>query len=168
MGQQEFVDDETLQEFIAESLDHLSRFENQRLDVEAGGADRDQEVLNALFRAVHSIKGGGGLLGLTPITSLAHQMENILGRVRERELVLTAPDVDVIFQAAAILHSMLGHVDSRAAYDLSTIGRALERLAAAECAIAETVTTSPTPNAEAGTAAPTVSLGTPEAAAPAV
>jgi two-component system chemotaxis sensor kinase CheA len=51
------------------------------------GADIDEDLVNKVYRAAHSIKGGAGFMGLTTIKDLTHEMENILGKVRSREMV---------------------------------------------------------------------------------
>jgi len=85
-------DDEILQGFIEESLEHLADIENDLLAIEEGGADIDVELVNKVFRAAHSIKGGAGFMGLTVIQNLAHAAENVLGLVR-RENLGPSPDI---------------------------------------------------------------------------
>jgi two-component system chemotaxis sensor kinase CheA len=87
------MDDETLQMYVEEATEHLGDIENDLLAVEQAGADIDVELVNKVFRAAHSIKGGAGFLGLTKIKDLGHKIENILDMVRNRELV---PDPDVV------------------------------------------------------------------------
>lgn len=65
-------DDEILQGFIEESLEHLADIENDLLAIEERGADIDVELVNKVFRAAHSIKGGAYFMGLTVIQDLAH------------------------------------------------------------------------------------------------
>jgi len=56
-------DDETLQMYVEESLEHLSDIENDLLGIEQAGANIDEELVNKVFRAAHSIKGGGRFHG---------------------------------------------------------------------------------------------------------
>ena len=60
-------DDEILQGFIEESLEHLADIENDLLAIEEGGANTDEDLVNKVFRAAHSIKGGAGFMGVTTI-----------------------------------------------------------------------------------------------------
>jgi len=53
-----FDDDETLQMYTEESLEHLSNIENDLLSIEEAGDDINFDVVNNVFRAAHSIKGG--------------------------------------------------------------------------------------------------------------
>ena len=84
--------DENLALYIEESLEHLGDIENDLLAIEAGCPDIDEELVNKVFRAAHSIKGGAGFMGLFNIKELSHKMENVLGMIRSQELV-PAPDI---------------------------------------------------------------------------
>ena len=53
--------DENLQLYVEECLEHLADIENDLLAIEQAGADIDEELVNKVFRAAHSIKGGAGL-----------------------------------------------------------------------------------------------------------
>ncbi|NLA74909.1 MAG: histidine kinase, partial [Deltaproteobacteria bacterium] len=77
-------DDETLRLYVEESIEHLADIENDLLSIEKDGADINEELVNKVFRAAHSIKGGAGFMGLNNIKELSHKMENVLGMVRER------------------------------------------------------------------------------------
>ena len=80
-------DDELLAMFVQESLEHLETVEPNLLVMEEHGPDTDPEVVNSLFRGVHSIKGSAGFFGLENISRLSHTMENLLGKARERSIV---------------------------------------------------------------------------------
>ena len=79
-------DQELLAEFRQESLEHLADVEGQLLAIELGGANIDVDLVNTVFRAIHSIKGASGFLGLTTISELSHHLENVLNLMRNREL----------------------------------------------------------------------------------
>ncbi|HIL08660.1 MAG TPA: hybrid sensor histidine kinase/response regulator, partial [Candidatus Latescibacteria bacterium] len=89
-------DDHILQAFIEESQEHLDGIENDLLRIEAAGAEIDDDLVNEVFRAVHSIKGGSSFLGLENITELAHAMESVLNMVRNRQLVLDGTGTSVL------------------------------------------------------------------------
>lgn len=100
-------DPELLAEFVTESTDSLAGIENQLLAIEADGADIDSDLVNTVFRGVHSIKGVAGFLGLTTINQLSHCLEDVLNRIRNRELVPNSEIVDVMLKAADELSSMV-------------------------------------------------------------
>ena len=80
-------DQETLQIFLEDAREHLSGIEQDFLAIEAAGTAVDVALVNKVFRAVHSIKGGAGFLGLDAIKELSHAMENILNLMRNGALV---------------------------------------------------------------------------------
>ena len=90
------VDPELLEEFAAEVDEHLATVEDDVLALEAGGADVDEETVNHLFRALHTVKGGGNLMGFALVTELAHALENAVGLIREGELVPSKAVSDVL------------------------------------------------------------------------
>ncbi len=120
-------DDHILQAFIEESQEHLDGIENDLLRIEAAGAEIDDDLVNEVFRAVHSIKGGSSFLGLENITELAHAMESVLNMVRNRQLVLDGTGTSVLLAAADVLVGMLADTGSSNERD---IGAELEALRA--------------------------------------
>lgn len=111
-------DDEILQGFIEESLEHLADIENDLLAIEEDGADIDEELVNKVFRAAHSIKGGAGFMGLTVIQDLSHVMENVLGLIRSSKLIPTPEIINVLLQASDKLNTMIEDVSNSNDYDI--------------------------------------------------
>jgi two-component system chemotaxis sensor kinase CheA len=104
------MDDETLQMYVEEATEHLGDIENDLLAIEQAGADIDVELVNKVFRAAHSIKGGAGFLGLTRIKDLGHKIENVLDMVRNRELVPDPEVVNIVLLAFDKLRDMITNV----------------------------------------------------------
>ncbi len=125
------LDDETLQMYVEESLDHLEDIESDLLAIEQAGAGADEELVNKVFRAAHSIKGGAGFLGLTAINQLAHKLENILGLFRSRELVPNPDVINLLLQGFDRLRDLLQDVDAGRDADVSELVVALEGLTTA-------------------------------------
>ncbi|MBU1231463.1 MAG: chemotaxis protein CheW [Proteobacteria bacterium] len=111
-------DDEILQGFIEESLEHLADIENDLLQIEEAGSDIDEELVNKVFRAAHSIKGGAGFMGLTVIQDLSHVMENVLGQIRSRKLIPNPEIINVLLQASDKLQTMIEDVQNSNDYDI--------------------------------------------------
>lgn len=105
-------DDEILQGFIEESLEHLADIETDLLAIEKAGANIDENLVNKVFRAAHSIKGGAGFMGLTVIQELSHAMENILGMIRSRKLVPNPEIVNILLQGSDKLEAMINNVQA--------------------------------------------------------
>ncbi len=77
-------------------------------DLEAGllaleSGEGDGETVNAVFRAVHSIKGGGGAFGLEPLVRFAHVFETALDQMRTGELGADPDTMKVMLRAADML-----------------------------------------------------------------
>ena len=114
-----FEDQEIINEFVVESTEHLADVENQFLTIEENGANIDVELVNEVFRAVHSIKGAAGFMGFTTVNSLAHSLENVLNLMREEKLTPTSPIVDVMLKAADKLNGLISTVTESNGVDVS-------------------------------------------------
>ena len=89
-------DQELLQDFRTESLEHMSEIEPLFLEIEDLEGEAQLEVVNQIFRAAHSVKGAAGFFGLDRIQNLAHIMENLLMRVRDGELAFHPEMTDAL------------------------------------------------------------------------
>jgi two-component system chemotaxis sensor kinase CheA len=87
--------------FFQECEEQLSELESGLLAMEAGATD--SETVNAVFRAVHSIKGGAGAFSLEPLVRFAHVFETTLDDVRAGRLVADNTVVRVMLRAADVL-----------------------------------------------------------------
>jgi two-component system, chemotaxis family, sensor kinase CheA len=121
-------DDEILQGFIEESLEHLADIENDLLAIEETGADIDVELVNKVFRAAHSIKGGAGFMGLTVIQDLAHAAENVLGLIRSGKLIPQPDIINVLLLAADELQHLIEDVGNSNTVDISSHTAALNTI----------------------------------------
>ncbi|MBW1644757.1 MAG: chemotaxis protein CheW [Deltaproteobacteria bacterium] len=131
------MDDETLQMYVEEAGEHLEDIESDLLAIEQDGENLDEELVNKVFRAAHSIKGGAGFLGLTTVKELSHKIENVLDMVRNRELVPTPDVVNVILLAFDFLSQLLADVGNSNNADISEHLQALEGLVQANISPAE-------------------------------
>jgi chemotaxis signal transduction protein/HPt (histidine-containing phosphotransfer) domain-containing protein len=92
-------------EFVEESLEHLKNIEEDIIIIEQGSADN--ELINRVFRAVHSIKGGSSFLGLKNIELLSHKMEDIFNLVRNNELDFSSEISSCVLDSIDKLKEML-------------------------------------------------------------
>lgn len=122
-------DDVMKQAFVEESLDHLSGMENELLRIEEDGENLDDNLVNKVFRAVHSIKGGAAFLGLSHIRDISHEMETVLGLVRSRKLVPNAEIVHFLLLASDALEALIRHIDQSEEMDISSHLEALRSIA---------------------------------------
>ncbi|GES50519.1 two-component system chemotaxis sensor kinase CheA [Rhizobium sp. ERR 1071] len=87
--------------FFQECEEQLAELESGLLKLNDG--DRDPETVNAVFRAVHSIKGGAGAFGLDDLVAFAHVFETTLDCVRSNKLEPTQDVLKVMLKAADVL-----------------------------------------------------------------
>lgn len=120
-------DDDILRSFIEDTQEHLAGIEANLMDLEQAGADADPELVNTVFRAAHSIKGGAGFLGLDNVRDLAHKLENLLHMVRSGEVVPGHHNVSGMLKGFDLLRNLVqsGHQSNSA-----DISQALEELGA--------------------------------------
>ena len=93
--------------FFEETQEHLANVEAilLRLDTDAPFPDD----LNAIFRAVHSIKGSAGMLGCTDMAALTHLQENLLDLLRKGERPIDKGDIDAMLKAGDTVRSQMLH-----------------------------------------------------------
>jgi two-component system chemotaxis sensor kinase CheA len=93
------------QVFFEESFEGLEIMESGLLNMDPGTVD-DEEI-NAIFRAAHSIKGGSGTFGFNDIASFTHVMETLLDEMRDGRRPVTSEAVDALLRSVDILRDML-------------------------------------------------------------
>jgi len=125
------MDDETLQMYVEESREHLENIENDLLAIEEAGENIDEELVNKVFRAAHSIKGGAGFLGLSNIKELAHKIENILDMIRNREIVPNPEVINIVLLAFDRLRELIENISESNEMDISEHIDALTRITSA-------------------------------------
>jgi two-component system chemotaxis sensor kinase CheA len=123
-----FQDDELIQDFVVESSSHLADIESQLLEIEAAGDNIDIELVNTVFRAIHSVKGAAGFLSLAVINSLAHSLENVLNMIRNRELVMNKRIVNTLLRASDQLRTLVERVESSNEVDVGDLIEELDRI----------------------------------------
>lgn len=117
---------EFIQEFVDEAKSHIDKVEAALLQQEV--LNSDPELINDVFRAVHSIKGTAGFFGLKKIVSLAHAMENVFGEMRGGRLTVTEPMVEVLLGSNDCIRELVDDVFTSEEKDVSQWERELNRL----------------------------------------
>lgn len=112
-------DDELIEIFIEESKEHLEGIEDNLLTLEEQGENIDDDLINKVFRAIHSIKGAAGFFGLDSTKVLAHTTENVLGKIRKKELIPNREIVAVLLQSVDVLNEMMAHPGAMDTIDIS-------------------------------------------------
>ncbi len=106
------------QQFLIEARDILDSVAAATLAAESDPAN--SELLNAIFRGIHTIKGSAAMFGLDCLSECSHELENLLNSLREGGLALTPEVVDVVLQgldALGEMHAALTRGDTPGRYD---------------------------------------------------
>ena len=144
-------DEELIQEFVVESNEHLANIESQLLAIEAAGENMDVDLVNKVFRAIHSIKGAAGFMGLETLGTLAHREEEVLDLLRNGGLRPTEVVINTLLRASDRLKGLLDAIDTSNEADVSEHLIALEHILHGETAnspVAESVDSSNRTRAE--------------------
>jgi chemosensory pili system protein ChpA (sensor histidine kinase/response regulator) len=118
------VADEILEFFQPEAEEHLQIVSDCLLSLEG---NNNPEEINRLFRAIHTVKGSAAQVGLRRLGSIAHRVEDLIGRLRDNELDPSPDIVDICLESVDVLRKTLrrewpGEVEMRAGVD-SLLGR---------------------------------------------
>ncbi len=119
------MDDELIQEFINESREHLATIEADLLTIEEGGATIDKDLVNKVFRAAHSIKGGSSFFGLDKVKELAHKAETVLDMLRTGKMMPNAEIINVLLSAFDLLREMINNPGQSDTVDITSLVAAL-------------------------------------------
>lgn len=100
--------DEIINDFITESEESLDTIDPLFVELEAKGEDK--EIINQIFRSMHTIKGAAGFLGFQQIVDVAHLSESILKKLREGEIVLSTNLMNAILKSVDMIRTLLNHL----------------------------------------------------------
>jgi len=98
------VDREILADFLVEAGEILEVLSEQLVQLEK--SPNDYELLNAIFRGFHTIKGGAGFLQLTPLVDCCHNAENLFDSLRNNEIEATSEVMDAVIEAFDEINDM--------------------------------------------------------------
>jgi len=112
--------------FFSESLEGLDATEGNLLRLEAG--ERSPELLNAIFRAIHSIKGAAGSLGFPEIGKFTHEFENLLDDLRKGEFQADGEAVDTMLACVDHVRLALRSAQAGQPHDAERDAALLQRL----------------------------------------
>jgi two-component system chemotaxis sensor kinase CheA len=101
------ADDEILQDFLVEASEIIELLGEQLVDLEQ--SPDDSELLNAIFRGFHTVKGGAGFLAITPLVDTCHRAEDVFNVLRQGQRKVTPQLMDTILQALDVVNE---HMDT--------------------------------------------------------
>ena len=109
------VDEDILQDFLVEASEILEQLSEQLVDLEKRPNDR--ELLNAIFRGFHTVKGGAGFLSLSELVDACHGAENVFDTLRNGGRQVDSELMDVILQTLDSINEMFARVQNREALE---------------------------------------------------
>jgi len=99
------LDPSLLQDFIAETNEHLEEMEDNLLQLEK--SPDNPELINSIFRSVHTIKGSAEYLGMEKISSLTHNLESLLDRIRNGNQDINRKIIDVVISSGDVISRLV-------------------------------------------------------------
>ncbi len=99
-----------LDEFLVECSEGLEQLDQQFVALEQDPTD--ESLLGSIFRAVHTIKGTCGFLGLPKLENVAHGAENILSAMRDHDMDVSSDGITVLLEAVDVIKEILEHIES--------------------------------------------------------
>ena len=108
----DIMDDvEIVKEFLVESGDHLDDVESKILQLEENPEDVD--IINSIFRPIHSMKGSAGFLGMKDIGKVSHELETLLDEARKAKLKVTPEIIEILYEGIDILKKLREAVEKK-------------------------------------------------------
>jgi len=121
--------EEIIDDFIMETQEVLEGLDEKFVELESRG--EDPELINEIFRSVHTVKGAAGFLGFQQVVDVSHRAETLLKKIRDGEMSFTRDITDVVLKAVDTLKVLIGHVKARDGVqeDIALLLRVLESAA---------------------------------------
>jgi len=124
------MDEELLAEFLTESNENMASIEEQLMELEA--SPDDEELVNAIFRTIHTVKGSCGFLGLKGLEKTAHAGENLLGKIRSLKFQVNEDIVSLLLACADGINAYLQGLEENSVEPELDHSALIARLQAAE------------------------------------
>ncbi len=100
--------DDLIQEFITETSESLSTLDSELVKLEQN--PNDTEILGNIFRLVHTIKGTCGFLGLPRLESVAHAGENVLGKIRDKQIAVSSQAISLVLESLDCIKGIMDYL----------------------------------------------------------
>ncbi|MCU0534514.1 MAG: chemotaxis protein CheW [Hydrococcus sp. Prado102] len=107
----EFVDldEDDVKAFLIESYESIEQIERDIIELEKNA--NNEEIVTRMYRSLHTIKGNCGFLPFPKLESVAHAAENLLGYLRDRNLVVSPEAIAVLLQTADTIRQILASIE---------------------------------------------------------
>jgi two-component system, chemotaxis family, sensor kinase CheA len=128
-------DDRAREEFTSEAEELLDTLSRDLVDFEAQGTNVRPEIVNKIFREIHSLKGLAGMLGFVDISELAHNLEDMLDRLRMGKIEITKDLADLLYDAVDSLNRLVIAINDPSLgtlVDVTALTRRIHHIVAAQ------------------------------------
>ncbi len=116
--------------YAVEAAEHLQSMNEALLNLEKD--PENNETINVMFRAAHTLKGMSATMGYTNIKELTHEMENLMDSVRKNEMKLDSAAIDILFECLDMLEKMAETPENCSQFDISGLIRKISLLSTRE------------------------------------
>src|SRR6058998_3931983 len=127
-------DDRARDEFTSEAEELLDTLSRDLVEFESQGRDVRPEVINKIFREVHSLKGLAGMLGFGEISELAHSLEDMLDKLRMGKIEITKDLIDLLYDSVDSLNRLVIAINDpslEGLVDITALTRRIHQLVSA-------------------------------------
>ncbi len=137
---------EIMEDFLVEAFEMVEQLDQDLVELESN--PEDLELLNRIFRVAHTVKGSSSFLNLDILTSLTHNMEDVLNKARRGELKITPDVMDVVLASIDLMKSLLNAIrdngtDSNSGIDITDIVKRLQAISTGGATPAESTPEAP-------------------------
>lgn len=101
-------DQELLEGFLQETTELLEKLDDDLVALEKSSEDMD--LLNRIFRSIHTVKGASSFLGFDLLVKVTHKTEDVLNRLRKGELLVTSEIMDVVLEATDLVKTLVADI----------------------------------------------------------
>jgi two-component system chemotaxis sensor kinase CheA len=101
-------DQELLEGFLAETTELLEKLDDDLIALEK--SSDDPELMNRIFRSIHTVKGASSFLGFDLLVRVTHKTEDVLNRLRKGEITLSSETMDVILEATDLVKTLVSDI----------------------------------------------------------
>ncbi|UTW69007.1 Hpt domain-containing protein [Anaerobacillus sp. HL2] len=126
-------DDMIQKRFVEETQENLEVLEEGFIELEK--SPDNKEWIDSVFRAMHTIKGGAGLMGFEVISEVAHHLENVLDQVRDGTCPYTEEIASAMFRGYDILKQMIdqGDLEGEMLQVKNIVNESMKKLSSTKC-----------------------------------
>src|SRR5918996_4876025 len=121
-------DDRAKKDFTGEAEELLDTLSRDLIDLEQQGQNVRPELVNKIFRNVHSLKGLAGMLGFSEISELSHNLEDMLDRLRMGKIAISRALVDLLYDSVDSLNRLVIGINDPSVAGLVDLTRLSSRI----------------------------------------